>query len=190
MRTDPTLWILARASGLTAYLLVSASLLVGLAAKTRLLGRRARPASVVELHRSLSVLGLGAIAVHGLALAADKASPVSWPALLVPGLSQYRPFWTALGVTAAALAFLVIASFSVRRLIGARVWRRLHWASYAIFAAATAHGLMAGSDSWRGWALAIYAGALGAVGVAAAWRLLAPPARPARPSPRRVPSER
>lgn len=190
MRTDPTLWILARASGLTAYLLVSASVLVGLTAKTRLLGRRVRPASAVELHRSLSLLGLGAIAVHGLALAADQASPISWPALLVPGLSPYRPFWTALGVTAAALALLVVVSFSARRLIGTRVWRRLHWASYAIFVAATAHGLMAGSDTGRGWALALYAGSLGAVGAATAWRLLAPPVRPARASSQRVLSER
>ncbi|MCC6222227.1 MAG: ferric reductase-like transmembrane domain-containing protein [Thermoleophilia bacterium] len=177
MSTDPTFWTLARASGLTAYLLLSASVLIGLAVRTRPLGKAVKPAIVVDLHRFLSLLGLGAIALHGLTLVADTASPLSWPDLLVPGLSQYRPFWTGLGVVAAGLTLLVVVSFSARRLTGARVWRRLHWATYGLFAAATAHGLMAGSDTGRGWVALLYAASLGAVGGAAAWRLLAPRTR-------------
>jgi sulfoxide reductase heme-binding subunit YedZ len=79
-------------------------------------------------------------------------------------------------VLAAELTLLVYASFSLRRRIGARNWRRLHWAAYAIFAAATAHGIAAGTDSAQPWALSVYLGAIGAVAAAAAWRALVPPA--------------
>jgi sulfoxide reductase heme-binding subunit YedZ len=77
----------------------------------------------------------------------------------------------------------VYASFSLRRRIGQRNWRRLHWATYATFAAATAHGLMAGSDSSAPWALGLYLGAVGAVAAATAWRALVPARPPARPRP-------
>ena len=83
---------------------------------------------------------------------------------------------------------LVYASFSQRKRIGARNWRRLHWATYGIFAAATVHGLAAGSDSRRPWAFAIYLAAVGSVAGATAWRALVPP--PLRPRPPAVAAAR
>ena len=40
MKTDPTFWLLARASGLTAYVLLTGSVLAGLTVKSKPLGRR------------------------------------------------------------------------------------------------------------------------------------------------------
>ena len=42
MKTDPTFWLLARASGLTAYALLTTSVLAGLTVKSRPLGARSR----------------------------------------------------------------------------------------------------------------------------------------------------
>jgi hypothetical protein len=42
---------------------------------------------------------------------------------------------------------LIYVSFSLRKVIGVRNWRRLHWATYGVFALVTVHGLMAGFDS-------------------------------------------
>ncbi len=67
---------------------------------------------------------------------------------------------------------LVYVSFALRKRIGQKNWRRLHWATYGIFAAATAHGLFAGTDSAAPWALGLYLGAVGAVALATAWRAL------------------
>lgn len=153
---------------------MTASVLAGLAVKSRPF-RNVKAAVVTDLHRFLALLGLGAIALHGLTLALDRAVPISLPALVVPGLAPYRPFWTALGVLAAEATVLVYASFTVRKRIGARNWRRLHWLTYGIFAAATVHGLAAGTDTGRPWALALYLGALGSVAAATAWRALATP---------------
>lgn len=189
MKTDPTFWILARASGLTAYALLTASVLLGLMVKSRPFGKAIRPATATDLHRFVSLLTVGAIAVHAIALVLDKAVPISIQSLFVPGLASYRPLWTGLGVVAAELIVLIIASFSLRRFIGARNWRRLHWATYATFVLATAHGLFAGTDAGRPWATALYAGAIGAVVAATIWRALVPPSRPVpRPAPRAAPN--
>jgi len=186
MKNDPTFWILARASGFAAYALLTASVLAGLVLKSRPFGSRLRPATVTDVHRFLSLLGLGFLAVHGVALVLDRAVEIPLLALLVPGVADYRPLWTGLGVVAAELMVLLVASFSLRRLIGARNWRRLHWASYATFALASVHGIAAGSDSGRPWALGVYLGALAAVAAATGWRILVPPAaaRARRADPR------
>ena len=80
-----------------------------------------------------------------------------------------------MGVLSAELMVLVYASFSQRKRIGVKNWRRLHWATYGIFAGATIHGLAAGTDSPRPWAFALYLGAVAAVAAATAWRVLVPP---------------
>ena len=182
MSRDPTFWILARAAGLTAYVLLTSSVLAGLVVKAKPFGRALRAATAVDLHRTIAFLALGALAVHGTALVLDSTVKIGLGALLVPGLASYRPFWTGLGVVAAELMVIVYASFSLRSRIGQKAWRKLHWVTYALFAAATAHGLMAGSDSNRGWAIALYLGAVGAVAFATAWRALVPAGAP-RPRP-------
>ena len=190
MTTDPTFWILARASGLTAYALLTASVLAGLLVKSRPFGKAIKPATATDLHRFLSLLGLGALGLHGVALVLDTSVPLSMQALIVPGIASYRPVWTGAGVVAGELMALVIASFSLRRFIGARNWRRLHWATYATFAAATVHGVMSGTDSSRPWALGLYVGCLGAVAAATVWRVLMAPAKPARRAPAPQPHPR
>ena len=149
MRTDPTFWLLARSGGFLAYLLVTASLLAGLLLKVRPFASL-RPQVAMELHRFLSLLALAATGLHGLALLLDTYLPFGLADLLVPGTAPYRPLATALGVVAAELTLAVYLSFSLRRHIRVRNWRRLHWATYAVFVLATAHGI--------------------------AWRTLAPPA--------------
>jgi sulfoxide reductase heme-binding subunit YedZ len=185
---DPTFWIVARASGLTAYVLLTASMLAGLVVKSRPFGRALKAASATDTHRFLTLLALGAVVVHGLALTLDSTVRIHLPALLVPGLSPYRPLATALGVVAAELAALIVISFPLRRTIGARAWRRLHWTTYGVFAAATAHGLAAGTDTARPWAFALYVGAVAAVTFATAWRVLTRPVRPSTTGGTRVPN--
>jgi sulfoxide reductase heme-binding subunit YedZ len=178
VRADPTFWLLARASGLTAYVLLTGSMLAGLVVKSRPFGRAVKTAAVTDVHRFLALLGLGMLALHGVSLALDGTVRMPVAALLVPGASPYRPLPVALGVLACELAALVVLSFSLRRRIGARNWRRLHWATYVVFLAATAHGLTAGTDSSQPWAFDLYLGAVGAVAFATAWRALARPTRP------------
>ena len=76
MRHDPTFWLLARASGLTAYVMLTLSVLAGLVLKSRPF-RALKPAAVTDLHRILAMLGLGALAGHATALVLDTTVHVS-----------------------------------------------------------------------------------------------------------------
>ena len=150
--------------------------------KTRPFGRLLRPVTSMEIHRTLSFLGLSAIALHGIALVLDRAVDIRLVDLLVPGTSPYRPAWTALGVVAAELTGLIIVSFPLRRRIGVRVWRKLHWATYGAFGLATVHGIASGTDTSQPWVRAMYIGAIAAVSAATTWRALAGQTTP-RPVP-------
>jgi predicted ferric reductase len=136
---------------------------------------RALPAAAtVDVHRFVSLLALMAVALHGVFLALDTSVRIPVLALVVPGASPYRPLWVGAGVAAAEVMLLVHLSFRFRARIGPRNWRRLHHATYLVFVAATAHGLMAGTDSARPWALAMYVAATGAVAGLTAWRVMTP----------------
>ena len=190
MKTDPTFWLLARATGITSYVLLTTSVLAGLVVKSRPFGKAIKPASATQLHRTLALLSLSALALHGLTLVLDETIEIGLTALLVPGTAPYRPLWTGLGVLAGELMLIVYVSFALRKRIGIRNWRRLHWTTYGAFAAATAHGVMAGTDSSTPWAIGLYLGAIGSVAAATAWRVLVPPARPTpRPQPRPATNE-
>jgi predicted ferric reductase len=180
-------WIVARAAGFTAYGLLTGSVVLGLA-----LGRRWRSPrwprwATTELHRFVTLLTLVFLGLHVLLLALDGYMRFGLAELLVPLANHYRPLWTGLGVVAAWLALAVWASTWLQGRIGYRAWRRLHFATYLVYGAATLHGLQAGSDGHRPWALALYAGsALTVAGLTAA-RLAAlrrPANRPARPMQR------
>lgn len=182
MRTDPTFWILTRTSALTAYALLTLSVLAGLVLKSRPF-RGLRASTVTDIHRVLASLALAAVAFHGLSLLLDSKVSFAVRDLVVPGEGPYRPLWTAFGIIAAEVMVLVYLSFSARRWIGFRAWRLLHWITYGIFGAATVHGVMAGTDSGEPWAAALYIGALGVVAAAACWRALSPPATARRRLP-------
>lgn len=176
MSHDPTFWLIARATGLLALTLVSATVVAGLVLKGRPLPKL-RPAGVTDVHRFLSLLGLMAVALHGAALVLDSTVEVTPQALVVPGLVPYRPVWTGAGVVVAELMLLVHLSFRYRARIGVRNWRRLHFVTYAVFAGAMVHGLLAGSDSDRPWALPAYVLITGIVVGLTAWRATTPARR-------------
>ena len=176
MHHDPTFWLLARASGLAAYALLTLSVLAGLVLKSRPV-TRLRAATVTEVHKTLALTGLGALVAPRTSLVLDSTVKVSIAALAVPGLVGYRPAAVAAGVVGGWLFVVVNSSFWLRRHIGVRMWRRLHWLTYALFGLATIHGVTAGTDTAQPWVRGLYLGALGAVVAATAWRVLVPPAR-------------
>ena len=79
MHGDPTFWILARASGLTAYVLLWAAVMAGLTLRSRAFRSRLRPVAVTDVHRMLTLLALGAIALHGTALCSTASCISRWP---------------------------------------------------------------------------------------------------------------
>lgn len=163
-------WVISRATGFAAYGMLAGAMIAGLLVRTREGVGTLKGADAVALHRMLSLGALVLIAIHGLALLFDATIDVEAWALLVPGLIPYRPAWTGIGVLAAEVMLLVHVSFRLRKRIGSKTWRRIHWLAYLAFAGATAHGLASGTDTGEPWALGVYGSAVGAVMALTGWR--------------------
>jgi DMSO/TMAO reductase YedYZ heme-binding membrane subunit len=86
--------------------------------------------------------------VHALVLLGDRYVSFTVGGVLLP-FAAPTPNWLAIGVGQLTLVLLaiVVGSFYVRRAIGARVWRAIHFAVFAVFVMATVHGATSGSDS-------------------------------------------
>lgn len=177
-------WYASRLLGFLAYGALTASVVYGLLLSTGILDAIAHRLVSFTLHQELAALGLSLTAVHGALLALDTTVPTSIAALIIPFGGSYRPLWVGLGQLAFLLWAVVYASFYVRRRIGTRAWRLIHYATFLGFVGATAHGLMAGSDTSGAWAVAVYASVSTAVGLLFAYRVAASVAqRLKRPMP-------
>ena len=181
-------WLIVRASGLVAYGLLAAASIWGLLLSNRLLGRKVPSRALTFTHEGLSLGALLALATHLGFVAADHYLAFGWLELLVPGAASWRPPASALGVTAAWSAVVVGSSFYGKRLIGQRAWRYLHYGSFGAFVAATAHGVMAGSDTTHPAVLALYLSSALSVLVLLVARITLASERPASRG-RRAPAE-
>jgi predicted ferric reductase len=101
-----------------------------------------RRALSVEVHRWLSSVALALVGVHVLVLTLDEFVRFDLLDVLVPFLSSYRRLAVGLGVLAGYGALAVHASFGLRRRLGPKAWRRLHYLSFALFVAVASVGLL------------------------------------------------
>ena len=184
----PVAWLVARAAGLVAFALLTVAVTLGLAISTRLLGNK-RGKLLLGWHQTLMWSALAMLVLHGGALAVDPIMRFGFVGVLVPARRtvaaparrrRHPTGWLMLGLA---------ASFHVRRHIGQRRWRLMHYASFAAFAIGLYHALNVGTDlvGTRGL---IFAGIVSAPVV---WLVFArilcrrpgarpPPARPAPPA--------
>jgi sulfoxide reductase heme-binding subunit YedZ len=139
-------WLAGRSAGIVAMLLTTASVVLGLAMAARLVPPRRRR-EATRLHQHLAMIGLAAIAAHGLLLAADPWLKAGLGGVLVPFSIGYRPLWTSMGIVGGYLAAILGLSFYVRRRIGARLWRRMHRATVLVYVLSLGHALGAGTDA-------------------------------------------
>ena len=149
-------WHLSRASGFVAYVLLWGSVIWGLLLSSGMGRRWMRPPQLLEAHQFLSTAAVGFASFHGLVLMGDRYMSFPFTAIVVPFASSYEPLLVAGGQIGFWLCVLLIVSFHVRRRIGGRAWRRLHYASFAAFWMAFIHGLLLGSDGRAPWASGLY----------------------------------
>jgi predicted ferric reductase len=176
-------WFAARASGIVAWALAAGSVVWGLALSTRVLGGRPRPAWLFDLHRFLGGLALVFVGVHVLAVLADSYVHFSLLNVLVPLSGDWHPLAVAWGILGLYLLLAVELTSLARTSLPRGLWRRVHYASFVVFATTTVHGLTAGTDA-RSPALRLaYLAVSALVAALTAARLLTSPGRPAVASP-------
>jgi sulfoxide reductase heme-binding subunit YedZ len=139
-------WLAGRSAGVVALILITASVLLGLAMAAKVIPVRHRRGAA-RLHQPLALVALAAIAAHGVLLAADPWLKAGPKGILVPFALGYRPLWTGIGIIGGYLAAILALSFYVRKRIGPRVWRQMHRLTVLVYVFAVAHTLGAGTDS-------------------------------------------
>jgi predicted ferric reductase len=141
-------WYLSRASALVAYGLLWLSMALGLIITNKL--ARVWPGGPIafDLHQFASLIGLAFALFHALILMGDKYINYNLAQVLVPfNSSGYKPVWVGLGQIGFYLLAIIGLSFYVRKRLGNRVWRLIHYLSFLTFAVALLHGIFAGTDS-------------------------------------------
>jgi predicted ferric reductase len=149
------LWYLTRSTGVVAFVLLTLSLILGVAATQRALASRAWPRfATQDLHRNLSLLGVVMLIVHILTTLLDSYVRVGWWAIVVPFTSPYRRLSVALGTMAVDLLVIIVTTSLLRTRLPLRVWRVIHWSAYALWPITLLHFLLTGTDAaHRRWGL-------------------------------------
>jgi hypothetical protein len=173
------LWYAARGAGAVTLVLLTAAVALGVGE-----ARMWRPAgtpryAVTALHRSVSLLALAFLALHVATIVLDPFPRIGVLTAAVPFATSYRALWVGLGTIACDLLLAVAITSLVRRRLGYRAWRGVHWLAYASWPLALVHGFGAGSDARSTWLLAL-CGACVAVVLAVVAGRLADPAVGAR----------
>ena len=156
-------WFVARGAGIVSLLLSTAVVCLGLLTAARWQRPGWPRFLTVELHRSVALVSVVFVALHVVTAIVDPYAQLGLLAAIVPLASSYRPVAVAFGVISVDLLITVLATSLIRDRIGQRTWRTIHWLAYGAWPLAVAHSLVAGSDAFAPWMLAIVAGCCVAV---------------------------
>lgn len=139
-------WYVARASGIVSWVLLAGSLAWGVTLSTRLLGKKAMPSWLLDLHRYLGALSVVFVGVHLAGLVADNYAHFGLADLLVPMASAWKPGPVAWGVAGVYLLIAVELTSLLKRRIPPKLWRATHYTSFPLYVLTTVHLLLAGTD--------------------------------------------
>lgn len=148
-------WYLTRASGAVALILLTVSVVIGIAVSGRFRAP-GTPRFVIDgLHRTASLLAVVFLVVHIITAVLDSFAPISLVDAVLPFAGAYRPLWLGLGAVAFDLLLAVAITSWARGRLGHRAWRGVHWLAYAAWPVAVLHGFGTGSDVHTSWLMAI-----------------------------------
>lgn len=186
----PWLWLTSRASGLILMVLFSAVVVLGVATRIGSAPRAWPRFVTAELHRTLALFAVALLALHVITAILDPFVSIGWWATILPFASHYRTMALGLGALTVDLGAAVLITSLMRRRLGHRLWRAVHWLAYLAWPLAFAHALGAGGDLRIWWVAAVIWGSASAVVLAVGARIwTSVSARQARRSPARLRSD-
>ena len=166
------LWALGRGTGVVSLVVLTLALVLGI------LSRSGRPFGGLgrfglnEVHRTAALTGVGLIVVHVVSLLLDPYAQLTAVDTVVPFLGTDRPFWLGLGTLGVDVLAVVTVVSLLRARVGPRVFRAVHWLTYALWPISLLHTLGDGTDAGTLWMDAVVVVCTAAVAAAATWRLL------------------
>jgi predicted ferric reductase len=165
------LWALGRGTGVVSLVLLTLSVVLGIACRSGRplpgLGR----VGTSDLHRTAALTGTALVAVHVATLVLDPYAQLRLVDVVLPFLAADAPLWLGLGTLSLDLLVVVIVVSLLRHRVGPRLFRTVHWATYAVWPTALLHTLGSGTDAATWWLRITACLCSVAVVAAVGWRL-------------------
>lgn len=182
--SDAPMWVFARATGVTSYLLLTLITITGLllAHPNRAQWRFLTPATQLRSHVGLTVFTLVFTLLHIVVLAIDPWAKVGWAGAFLPMAAEYRPVAVSLGVISLWAGVIAGVTAGMSGRVVGRWWRPLHRLAALAWILAWLHAVFAGSDT--AGLMVMYAVTGLAVIVTATWRYASPNLRTSPERPR------
>jgi methionine sulfoxide reductase heme-binding subunit len=167
----PTTGTVISVTGVIAMVLLTVTAVLGI-----LVNRRVRLPGLprfasLSVHRYASLLALAFLALHILTAVLVSYAGIGVAAALIPFTCAGDRLWIGIGAVASDLVVALVVTSLLRRHIGRRTWRALHWLAYACWPAAMAHSIGIGTGMRSGRLLDLALACMLAVLGAGAWRL-------------------
>jgi predicted ferric reductase len=166
-------WYLSRGSAILAYILLWVSMVLGLLMTNKMSRFWPGAPAAYDLHEYVSLLGMAFVLFHALILMGDSYIKINLLQVLLPFASEnYRPVQVALGQIGFYVWIIVVGTFYIRKKIGTKTWRLIHFASFLMFLFAMLHGITSGTDTSTGWMQIIYWGSAASLVFLTVYRIL------------------
>jgi predicted ferric reductase len=150
-------WYLSRATAFVALSLLWLSMALGLGITNKMARLWPGAPAAFALHEYVSLLGLAFAVFHAIVILGDHYINFTLLQLFVPfSTVDYRPFWVGVGQLAFYAWAILALTFYIRPVIGQKLWRFLHYGSFAMYLMGIFHGLFSGTDTSAGWAQNYY----------------------------------
>jgi methionine sulfoxide reductase heme-binding subunit len=167
----PTMGTFSAATGVMSMVLLTLVVVLGVGVDRRLrLPGLPRFASL-SLHRLSSLLAVAFLAAHILTAVVGPFARIGLAAIAVPFASRFARSWLALGSLATDVLVALVLTSLLRRHLGHRAWRAVHWLAYACWPLALAHSVGTGSGMRAGRLLDVAVACAVAGAAAGGWRL-------------------
>lgn len=145
-QADLFFWLIARATGVAAFLALTIATLSGVALRTSILDRLGTNRAWRELHTFSTVLWLPLGAAHLIALLLDRTARIAVTDLVVPFDVAYGALPIGLGTAALDLYLVVAVTGWMKRQMSQPLWSWIHRLSYPAFGITFAHAVLSGTD--------------------------------------------
>ena len=146
MDADLLFWVVARVSGLAAFLTLGLGLMTGMALRTGVLDLLGPNRVVRSVHEFMQWLWVPLGLVHVTTLLLDRTARIAPRDVVVPFQTAYGTFAIGLGTLTLELFALIVLTGWLKKAFPQGLWIWIHRLGYVAFAMVFLHALLGGTD--------------------------------------------
>jgi len=148
-------WGVIRAAGMTAYLFLFVSVVLGAFSYGSAVPSGVRKFAL-PVHQWTGWFAFLFCLLHAAVLMIDGYRPFAPQEVFIPFAAGFHPVTLGLGTLALYILALVLISSDIMKKLGKKAWKSIHLFTYPMFFFTLIHGVADGSDTEEPWAYFLY----------------------------------